>query len=82
MTASEPQTYLGTAGRIDRLSPRDKHQASRTLAALTRYRNPASSHDSGTRPGFEAVHSVQGERHSHSMVAGGLEITSRTTRLT
>ena len=31
-----PPTYLGTAGRIGRLSPRDKHRVSQALAALTR----------------------------------------------
>lgn len=36
----------------------------------------------GRGRGFESVRSAEGERHSHSMVAGGLEVTSRTTRLT
>ena len=31
-----PPTYLGTAGRIGRLSPRDAHRVSRALATLTR----------------------------------------------
>ena len=31
-----PPTYLDTAGRIGRLSPRDKHRVSRALATLTR----------------------------------------------
>ena len=31
-----PPTYLGTAGRIGRLSPRDKHRVSQALATLTR----------------------------------------------
>ncbi|WP_431312232.1 type II toxin-antitoxin system PemK/MazF family toxin [Schaalia dentiphila] len=31
-----PPTYLGTAGRIGRLSPRDKHRVSQALAALSR----------------------------------------------
>ena len=31
-----PPTYLGTAGRIGRLSPRDVHRVSRALATLTR----------------------------------------------
>lgn len=31
-----PPTYLGTAGRIGRVSPRDKHRVSQALAALTR----------------------------------------------
>ena len=31
-----PPTYLGTAGRIGTLSPRDKHRVSQALAALTR----------------------------------------------
>ena len=37
---------------------------------------------SGTRPGHQSARSALDERHSHSMVAGGLEVTSRTTRLT
>ena len=36
MTASEAQTYLGTAGRIGRLSPRDAYRVSRALTALCR----------------------------------------------
>ena len=43
---------------------------------------PASSHKTGTRPGHQSARSALDERHSHSMVAGGLEVTSRTTRLT
>ena len=31
-----PPTYLGTAGRIGRLSPRDAHRVSQVLATLTR----------------------------------------------
>ena len=31
-----PPTYLGTAGRIGRLSPRDAHRVSQALAALPR----------------------------------------------
>ena len=31
-----PPTYLGTAGRIGRLSPRDTHRVSRALTALRR----------------------------------------------
>ena len=31
-----PPTYLGTAGRIDKLSPHDTHRISQALAALTR----------------------------------------------
>mgnify|MGYP001685653891 FL=1 len=31
-----PPTYLGTVGRIGRLSPRDAHRVSRALATLTR----------------------------------------------
>ena len=31
-----PPTYLGTVGRIGRLSPRDKHRVSQALATLTR----------------------------------------------
>ena len=31
-----PPTYLGTAGRIGRLSPRDAHRVSRALTALRR----------------------------------------------
>lgn len=31
-----PPTYLGAAGRIGRLSPRDAHQVSQALAALPR----------------------------------------------
>ena len=31
---------------------------------------------------YQSASSAQYERHSHSMVAGGLEVTSRTTRLT
>ena len=31
-----PPTYLGTAGRIGRLSPRDAHRVSQALAALLR----------------------------------------------
>ena len=31
-----PPTYLGTAGRIGRLSPRDNHRVSQALATLTR----------------------------------------------
>lgn len=31
-----PPTYLGTAGRIGRLSPRDAHRVSQALATLTR----------------------------------------------
>ena len=42
---------------------------------------PASSHVSGTRPGL-SQRKAHKERHSHSIVAGGLEVTSRTTRLT
>ena len=30
-----PPTYLGTVGRIGRLSPRDAHRVSRALATLT-----------------------------------------------
>lgn len=30
-----PPTYLGTAGRIGRLSPRDAHRVSQVLATLT-----------------------------------------------
>ena len=46
-------------------------------------RTPASfSLNEGTRPGLESVRSVQEEHHSHSMVAGGLDVTSKTTRLT
>ncbi len=36
MTASEAHTYLGTAGKIGRLSPRDVHRVSQALATLTR----------------------------------------------
>ena len=51
----------------------------------------ACSPDKETRPrptiqgrgrGCQSVRSARYERHSHSMVAGGLEVTSRTTRLT
>ena len=31
-----PPTYLGTVGRIGRLSPRDAHRVSQALATLTR----------------------------------------------
>ena len=31
-----PPTYLGTAGRIGRLSPRDAHRVSQALSTLTR----------------------------------------------
>ena len=31
-----PPTYLGTVGRIGRLSPRDKHRVNQALATLTR----------------------------------------------
>ena len=36
----------------------------------------------GRGRGYQSVRSARHERHSHSMVAGGLEVTSRTTRLT
>ena len=36
----------------------------------------------GRGRGYQSASSAQYERHSHSMVAGGLEVTSRTTRLT
>ena len=45
-------------------------------------RTPASfSLNEGTRPGHSSqLHGAK--RHSHSMVAGGLDVTSKTTRLT
>ena len=78
-----PPTYLGTAGRIGRISPRDAHRVSQALAALPPInKSRPRPTKQGRGRGFESVSSAQRARHSHSMVAGGLEVTSRTTRLT
>ena len=61
------------------------HSQARKIWA--RHAHPITKHRprptiQGRGRGYQSASSARYERHSHSMVAGGLEVTSRTTRLT
>ena len=79
-----PQPHqLPTPNAPHRRRPRRLHPHSTLKSPILIHKQaPASSHKTGTRPGHQSARSALDERHSHSMVAGGLEVTSRTTRLT
>ena len=74
----EPSPWAESAGYLRTISTESARHSPHSPDKKSRPRPTIR----GRGRGFESVRSTEGARHSHSMVAGGLEVTSRTTRLT